>query len=102
VRAHAVRHGLGGAQSGSGAGKRRGGGPVSGARCPGGALERVEAEQTCAVGASWRAGLGRCVHGGPRSRTSQTALARPEWRKRECGARRCGREGGVRDGVHWS
>jgi hypothetical protein len=47
----------------------------------------------CAAGASWRAGLGRCVRGGPRSRASQTALARPEQRKRECGAvcgsRRC-------------
>jgi hypothetical protein len=40
----------------------------------------------CAAGVSWRAGLGRCVHGGPRSRASQTVLARPERRKRECGA----------------
>jgi hypothetical protein len=54
---------------------------------------RVEAEQggagarqVCAAGVSWRAGLGRCVHGGPRSRASQTVLARPERRKRECGA----------------
>jgi hypothetical protein len=81
------------AQSGSDAGKRRAGRPVSGARSASGALKRVEVEQTCAEGASWRAGLGRCVHGEPKSRTSQTALARPEWRKRECGARRCGRAG---------
>jgi hypothetical protein len=58
VRAHAVRHGSGGAQSGSSAGKRRAGGPVSGARRAGRALERVGAEQGSA-------GRDRCA---PRTR----------------------------------
>jgi hypothetical protein len=72
----------------------------------GGAQERVEAEQggagvrqVCAVGASWRAGLGRCVRGGPRSRASQTALARPERHKRECGA--CAEAGGAGGAAEW-
>jgi hypothetical protein len=42
----------------------------------------------CAAGVSWRAGLGRCVREGSRSRASQTALARPERRSASANAER--------------
>jgi hypothetical protein len=40
------------------------------------------------AGASWRAGLGRCVRGGPKSIASQTALARPKRRSASANAER--------------